>query len=109
MFSETPGRPGRSAQMPRTIRSTFTPAPEARYSASMVCGSTSAFILQITRAGRPARAWSASRSTRSIMPACSVNGDCSRRLSFGVWVRLVSCRKISWTSWPISRSQVNRP
>ena len=30
MFSDSPGTPGRSAQMPRTIRSTCTPAREAR-------------------------------------------------------------------------------
>ena len=56
MFSETPGTPGRSAQMPRTIRSIFTPAIDARYSAWMICGSISAFILAMMRAGRPARA-----------------------------------------------------
>ena len=30
MFSETPGTPGRSAQIPRTLSSTRTPAWEAR-------------------------------------------------------------------------------
>ena len=30
MFSETPGTPGRSAQIPRTLSSTWTPACEAR-------------------------------------------------------------------------------
>ena len=30
MFSETPGTPGRSAQIPRTLISTSTPACEAR-------------------------------------------------------------------------------
>ena len=58
MFSETPGMPGRSAHTPRTMRSIFTPAREARYSASITCGSTSAFIFAMMRAGRPARACS---------------------------------------------------
>ena len=40
MFSDSPGTPARSAQMPRTIRSTGTPAGEARYSASMTRSST---------------------------------------------------------------------
>ena len=53
MFSETPGIPGRSAHRPRMIRSICTPAREARYSASMTCGSTSEFILAMIRAGRP--------------------------------------------------------
>ena len=78
MFSETPGMPGRSAQMPRTIRSICTPAREARYSASMTCGSTSAFIFAMMRAGRPARACSRFaldlREHRLVQP----NGDCSR-------------------------------
>ena len=30
MFSDSPGTPGRSAQMPRTHSCTFTPACEAR-------------------------------------------------------------------------------
>ena len=46
--------PGRSAQMPRTIRSICTPAIEARYSAWITCGSTSEFIFAMMRR-RPAR------------------------------------------------------
>ena len=109
MFSDTPGRPGRSAHTPRTISSIFTPAREARYSASIDWGSTSAFILAMTRAGRPARACSASRASFWSTISCMPNGDCVRRLSCGVWVRLVSCRNSSCTSWPISSSQVKRP
>ena len=47
--------------MPRTIRSIGTPAWDASYSAEMMSGSTSAFILAMMRAGRPARAWAISR------------------------------------------------
>ena len=50
----TPGNPGRRQQMPRTMRSISTPASDARYSASMISASTSAFILPTIRALRPA-------------------------------------------------------
>ena len=56
MFSDSPAIPGRSAQTPRTMRSIFTPACDASYSASMVSGSSSAFILAMIRAGLPSRA-----------------------------------------------------
>ena len=39
--------------MPRTIRSTFTPACEAWYSSWMKCRSTSEFILKIRCPRRP--------------------------------------------------------
>ena len=74
-----PGMPGRSAHTPRTMRSIFTPAREARYSASIACGSTSAFIFAMMRAGRPARACSASRSILAMTASCRPNGDCSRQ------------------------------
>ena len=50
MFSDTPGTPGRRQQMPRTLRSTGTPACEARYSARMQRASTSEFIFIAIRA-----------------------------------------------------------
>ena len=56
MFSDSPAMPGRSAHTPRTIRSIFTPACEASYSASIISGSSSAFILAMMRAGLPSRA-----------------------------------------------------
>ena len=67
MFSDSPGMPGRSAQIPRTHKSTGTPACDARYSASMIASSTSALHLIRIRAGRPAAGCSASR--RSARPA----------------------------------------
>ncbi len=57
MFSEHAGNAGAQAHTPRTMRSIFTPARDARYSASMACGSTSAFILAMMRAGLPSRAF----------------------------------------------------
>ena len=54
IVSLIPGRPGRRQQIPRTIRSIGTPAWEASYRAEMMSGSTSAFILAMIRAGRPA-------------------------------------------------------
>ncbi len=53
--------------------------------------------------------WSASRAISSSNVACSRNGDCTSRRSRGVCVRLVSCRKISCTSAPISAAAVSRP
>ena len=41
MFSDRPGTPGRRQQMPRTTAMIFTPAREARYSASISVSSTS--------------------------------------------------------------------
>ena len=53
MPSDTPGTPGTRQQMPRTLRSTGTPACAARYSARMQRRSTSAFIFIAMRASRP--------------------------------------------------------
>ena len=77
MLSETPGRPGRSAQMPRTIRSIFTPAREAAYSASITCGSVSAFMRAMMRPSPPLAARTASPRISSSSRWCRVNGDCS--------------------------------
>ena len=79
MFSDSPGMPGRSAQMPRTHRSTGTPACDARYSASTTVSSTSALVLNAIRAGRPARCRSACRLIRLTMPARSASGATSSR------------------------------
>ena len=48
--------PGRSAHAPRTIRSIFTPACDASYSARITASSINAFILAVIRAGLPSRA-----------------------------------------------------
>ena len=50
-FSEMPGMPGRNRQVSRTIRSTRTPACEARYSAAVTSLSSRAFILNWISAG----------------------------------------------------------
>ena len=50
IFSEIPFIPGRKQQIPRIIKSTFTPAIEALYKARMISGSTSAFIFAMIRA-----------------------------------------------------------
>ena len=51
MFSDTPSTPGRRQQIPRMLRSTCTPACEARYSALMHARSTSEFIFSAMRDG----------------------------------------------------------
>ena len=56
MFSDSPGTPGRSEQAPRTIRSIFTPSPEAAYRARITDSSTSALTLTMMRPGLPAAA-----------------------------------------------------
>ena len=53
MFSESPGTPGLSAQMPRSTMSIFTPAWLARYSASMVFSSTMELTLILIHASLP--------------------------------------------------------
>ena len=58
------------------MRSIFTPACEAAYSSSMICGSSSAFILAMMRAGLPSAACFASLRIAATMRLCSVNGDC---------------------------------
>ena len=72
MFSLTPGSCGRRQQMPRTIKSIFTPAWEASYSAWMTFSSTSELIFTMMRPGRPARAWSRSRSMKPFDPAAEI-------------------------------------
>ena len=64
MFSDTPLRPGRRQQIPRTLRRIFTPAFDAAYSARIMSSSTSAFIFARMRPGWPS---SARRRSRSIM------------------------------------------
>ena len=91
MFVETPLIPGRSAQIPRTIRSIFTPACEASYRARMTCGSINEFILAITRAGLPAFAFSTSAPMCSITVSCNVNGACSIFLSLPALPIVASC------------------
>ena len=74
ILSEMPGIPGRRQQMPRMIRSIFTPACEARYKRAIVCGSTNEFILAMIRAGLPASACARSRSIKALKPARKVRG-----------------------------------
>ena len=81
MFSDRPGTPARSAHTPRTIRSILTPAWLALYSSSMICSSSSEFILAMMRARLPAWAARASARISSTMPSCMVKGDCISDLS----------------------------
>ncbi len=74
MFSERSSTPGFNEQTPCTIRSIFTPACDASYSAAITVGSSRAFILATIRARLPARALSASARIASISLACSVPG-----------------------------------
>ena len=67
--------------MPRTTRSMATPAREARYNASMISGSASAFSLAQIAAGRPARACAASASINSKSVARS---PCGAQVSFSI-------------------------
>ena len=60
--------------MPRTQRSTRTPACDAAYSASMTDRSTSAFIFAKMRAGLPARARSACSAIFRNTVSASVTG-----------------------------------
>ena len=69
MFSETPSTPGFRQQIPRTLRSTRTPACEARYSARMHSPSTSAFIFMAIRPGRSGECSSIVRSISAMIPA----------------------------------------
>lgn len=101
MRSETPAIPGFRPQMPRTIRSIRTPACDARYSAWITRGSVSAFILAMIRAGRPARASSASKSIHWTSRVARSNGD---------WIKLFSRRTlprpVSWLNRPCTSSAI---
>ena len=109
IFSETPAMPGMSAQTPRTMRSILTPADEASYSARMISGSSSAFILAMMRAFLPARARSASLWMALSRRACSVKGDCHKCRSLLALPRPVSWANTSLTSSQISGCAVSRP
>ena len=79
IFALSPLIPGRSAHIPRIIRSISTPAHDASYSASIVSRSSSAFILAMIAAGFPALAFAVSRrispSTSSASPiGATING-----------------------------------
>ena len=60
MFSEMSGIPVFKQQIPRIIRSIFTPAVLALYKASMIAGSQSEFIFATILAGFPFFAFSVS-------------------------------------------------
>ncbi len=64
IFSLTPGIPVFRQQIPRTIKSTFTPAEAASYSAAITSWSQRELILAMIRAGRPSRAYFFSLSIR---------------------------------------------
>jgi hypothetical protein len=74
MLSDNPGMPGLRQQIPLMMRSTVTPACDARYRRSMTVGSTSEFIFAQMVAGRPASAFSISLSMSSNMPSLSALG-----------------------------------
>ena len=57
IFSLTPGIPTRRQQIPRTIRSIFTPLADASYSAAIMPGSQREFIFATIRASLPCRAF----------------------------------------------------
>ena len=84
MFSETPGMPGRSAQMPRTMRSICTPG--ARRAIQRLDGLRIHQRVHLRddarRACPRARARLRARSSRASA-SCRPKGDCSRQLSFG--------------------------
>ena len=67
MFSETPGTPGTRQQIPRMLRSTGTPACDARYSARMQRRSTSELSFIAMRAGRPSSCAATVRSISAII------------------------------------------
>ena len=80
MLSLTPGMPGRRQQTPRTIMSIRTPARDAPYSTRIISGSATELFLTMMRAGRPASAWAASRSTSSVNLARRLRGATSSSL-----------------------------
>lgn len=93
--------PGFKPQMPRTMRSMRTPACEARYSAWITCGSVNAFIFAMMRAGRPARASSASKSIHWINRDARSNGDWITRFK-----RRTLPRPVSWLNRPCTSSAI---
>ena len=108
MLSERPGTPGRRQQMPRTTQSTCTPAWLARYSASMMPGSTSELHFSQTQAFLPAlaKATSASRFLRKRRR--SDTGEMASRSS--PWGSAVPVMKLNTrpTSRPIAGSAVKK-
>ena len=66
--------------MPRTSRSIFTPAWDARYSARITSGSTSAFILATMRPSLPKPR---SRSISSMIRSFSPTGATANRRQAG--------------------------
>ena len=109
MFSDSPLTPGRRAQPPRTIRSIFTPAREASYSALIVDSSVSAFIFAMTRAGLPAAAAAASWPRAFSSSRCSAKGASHRCFRRSTLVRLVRCMKTFSTSLQIAGLVVSMP
>ena len=79
MFSLSPRTPGRTEQMPRTHRSTGTPACDARYMASVTASSTIEFTLIRTPEGRPLLWLAISLLMLSISPLRTPCGATSSR------------------------------
>ena len=75
----------------------------------MICGSSSAFILAMMRAGLPSAALRASLRIAATMRLCSVNGDCQTCFILPARPRPVSCLNTSFTSAQISSLAVSRP
>jgi len=75
MFSLIPATPGRRQQIPRMIKSIFTPACDAAYRASMISRSTREFILAMMRAGFSPRALSRSFLISAIIVSCVPKGE----------------------------------
>jgi hypothetical protein len=109
MFSEMSGNPGRRQQIPRTARSTCTPACDASYSALMQRASTSAFIFRAMRACSPARFASIVRSTSARNQLRMWSGATTTVRYSGVRAAPVRVLKSSATSAAICLSQVKRP
>ena len=79
MFSDTSGMPTRRQQIPRTIRSIFTPAALASYRAEIISGSHREFILARIRAVSPFSALSRSLPIRYRRRSLSHSGARERQ------------------------------
>ena len=88
--SVSPGTAGASRQRPRTTRSTGTPVCDARDRSAHISGSSSWFILQTIRAGRPAWWFPISRSIRSTnSERIDIGATASVENAFGSFLSVV--------------------
>ncbi|MNN32212.1 hypothetical protein D3C81_1459250 [compost metagenome] len=81
IFSDRPGTPGRRQQIPRMTSSIRTPHWLARYRASMISGSTRAFILAQMAAGLPLAAADISLPIISSREVFMFSGETTRASS----------------------------